>query len=42
MGRIPWIEEIRGLDVKFQRSVELNVKNSDVIGLSVKYRNSSS
>ena len=41
MGKIPWIEEIRDLDVKFRRSIELNVKNSEAIGLSVKYRNSS-
>ena len=37
MGKIPWIEEIRDLDVKFRRSIELNVKNSEAIGLSVKY-----
>jgi len=33
-GKIPWIEEICGLDVKFQRSIELNVKNSEAIGLT--------
>ena len=37
--RIPWIEEIRGFDVKFWRSIDLGVKNSEVLELSVKYQN---
>jgi len=38
-GRIPWIEEIHGFSVKFWKSIELDVKNSEALELSVKYRN---